>query len=50
METRGETVDQGDDTGAKRHATLRGGAASLTATARRAQCTRHGGHAGEGAR
>ncbi|MER5429875.1 DUF6380 family protein [Streptomyces sp. NPDC002588] len=33
-----------------RHATLRSGAASLTATARRAECTYRGGAAGEGAR
>ncbi|MFD4570849.1 DUF6380 family protein [Streptomyces sp. NPDC058417] len=36
--------------GETRYATLRSGAASLTATARRAECNRHGGTAGEGAR
>ncbi|MEU2286604.1 DUF6380 family protein [Streptomyces sp. NPDC013178] len=46
----GDKVDQGDVTGEKRHATLRCGAASLTATARRAEAGRHGGRAGEGAR
>ncbi|MGW2519117.1 DUF6380 family protein [Streptomyces sp. NPDC001617] len=39
---------QGDSGGEKRHATLRTGTASLTATADRAQL-KHGGHAGEGA-
>ncbi|MEU6064126.1 MULTISPECIES: DUF6380 family protein [Streptomyces] len=41
---------QGDSTGEKRHATLRCGAASLTATACRAPFNQHGGHAREGAR
>ncbi|MEV5437007.1 DUF6380 family protein [Streptomyces sp. NPDC052682] len=36
--------------GAKRQATLRRRAASLTTTAGRARGTRHGGRAGEGAR
>lgn len=45
-----ETADQGDGTGEKRCATLRRGAASLTATARRAECKRHGRRTGEGAR
>ena len=40
---------QGDPPGEKRHATLRPGAASLTATAGRARF-HHGGRAGEGAR
>ncbi|MGW3118366.1 DUF6380 family protein [Streptomyces sp. NPDC001107] len=40
---------QGDATGEKRHATLRAGTASLTATADRARFD-HGGRAGEGAR
>ncbi|MEU1183388.1 DUF6380 family protein [Streptomyces sp. NPDC005820] len=52
----GDTVGQGDAAGesagtdGKRHATLRCGAASLSATARRAQFTYHGRAAGEGAR
>jgi hypothetical protein len=50
MDTQDDTVDQGDVTGEKWQATLRCGAASLTATARRAQFERHGGRAGEGAR
>ncbi|MFF4501328.1 DUF6380 family protein [Streptomyces sp. NPDC001401] len=40
---------QGDSTDEKRHATLRTGTASLTATADRAPFN-HGGRAGEGAR
>ncbi|MFI1721721.1 DUF6380 family protein [Streptomyces sp. NPDC020489] len=40
---------QGDAAGEHCHATLRSGAASLTATAGRASFT-HGGRAGEGAR
>ncbi|WP_373311872.1 DUF6380 family protein [Streptomyces aurantiogriseus] len=44
----GDKVDQGDVTGEKWHATLRCGAASLTATARRAEVRRPGGRAGEG--
>ncbi|MET7475851.1 DUF6380 family protein [Streptomyces sp. NPDC005648] len=40
---------QGESGGEKRHATLRTGTASLTATADRAQ-HQHGGRAGEGAR
>ncbi|MFE7650545.1 DUF6380 family protein [Streptomyces phaeoluteigriseus] len=51
MDPRGDNdVDQGDAAGEKRHATLRRGAASLTATARRAEFDRHGGRTGEGAR
>ncbi|MFF3935730.1 DUF6380 family protein [Streptomyces phaeofaciens] len=49
MDTVGDTMGRGDATGEKRHATLRSGAASLTATARRAGFTHHGGYAGEGA-
>jgi Family of unknown function (DUF6380) len=41
---------QGDSTGEKRHATLRPGTASLTATACRALFKYRGGRAGEGAR
>ncbi|MEU7664918.1 DUF6380 family protein [Streptomyces lincolnensis] len=41
---------QGDATGEKRHATLRWGTASLTATACRGRFTTHGGCSGEGAR
>ncbi|MER6352703.1 DUF6380 family protein [Streptomyces sp. NPDC001634] len=41
---------QGDSTGEKRQATLRCGAASLTATTRRASFKHHGGPAGEEAR
>ncbi|MFD7133358.1 DUF6380 family protein [Streptomyces sp. NPDC059894] len=44
-----DPADRGDGTGEKRHATLRRGAASLTATACRAPFPRHGGRAGEGA-
>ncbi|MHC3471351.1 DUF6380 family protein [Streptomyces sp. 7R007] len=40
----------GDATGEKRHATLRQGAASLTATACREPFNQLGGRAGEGAR
>ncbi|WP_371330297.1 DUF6380 family protein [Streptomyces sp. TP-A0356] len=40
---------QGDSIGEKRQATLRCGAASLTATARRASFTHDGGPAGEDA-
>ncbi|WP_405867116.1 MULTISPECIES: DUF6380 family protein [unclassified Streptomyces] len=40
---------QGDATGEKRHATLRTGTASLTATVCRARFN-HGSRAGEGAR
>ncbi|WP_443064515.1 DUF6380 family protein [Streptomyces sp. NBC_00582] len=56
MGTVGDTVGQGDAAGEpagteeKRHATLRCGAASLSATARRAEFTYHGRAAGEGAR
>ncbi|MFF8970969.1 DUF6380 family protein [Streptomyces sp. NPDC014995] len=50
MDTLGETVGRGDGTADKRHATLRRGAASLTATARRAPLERRGGRAGEAAR
>ncbi|MFC4507472.1 MULTISPECIES: DUF6380 family protein [Streptomyces] len=46
----GDKPAQGDAVGEKRHATLRHGAASLTATARRAEFTYHRGSAGEGAR
>ncbi|WP_373306638.1 DUF6380 family protein [Streptomyces spinoverrucosus] len=45
-----DTLDQGDTGGEKRQATLRGGAASLTATACQGASTRHGRCAGEGAR
>ena len=41
---------QGDATGEKRHATLRSGTASLTATAGRAPFKHHGVRAGEGVR
>ncbi|MFB7336794.1 DUF6380 family protein [Streptomyces adustus] len=44
------TVGEGDSAGRMRHATLRSGAASLTATACRARFHRHDGTAGEGAR
>ncbi|MFH8799121.1 DUF6380 family protein [Streptomyces sp. NPDC017936] len=50
MDTRGDTAGRGERTGEKRRATLRCGAASLTATARRGACRRHGGRAGEDAR
>ncbi|WP_405915508.1 MULTISPECIES: DUF6380 family protein [unclassified Streptomyces] len=40
---------QGDSSGEKRHATLRGRAASLTATACRAPFNHHGAAVGEGA-
>ncbi|MFE0452691.1 DUF6380 family protein [Streptomyces sp. NPDC058914] len=49
MGTQDASAGRGDGTGEKRHATLRRGAASLTATTRRARCRRHGGRAGEGA-
>ncbi|MEU9381876.1 DUF6380 family protein [Streptomyces sp. NPDC048279] len=45
-----DEVGQADVTGEKRQATLRRGAASLTATARPAPLHRHGGWAGEAAR
>ncbi|MER7836958.1 DUF6380 family protein [Streptomyces sp. NPDC096040] len=45
-----DKVGQADSTGEKRQATLRRGAASLTATARSAPFHRHGGRAGEAAR
>ncbi|MFG2937741.1 DUF6380 family protein [Streptomyces sp. NPDC048282] len=45
-----DKVGQGDSTGEKRQATLRCGAASLTATARPVPFRRGGGQAGEGAR
>ncbi|MGW1721573.1 DUF6380 family protein [Streptomyces sp. NPDC002306] len=45
-----DNVGQGDSTGEMRHATLRSGAASLTATACRARFERHDRSAGEGAR
>ncbi|MFF7639408.1 DUF6380 family protein [Streptomyces canus] len=41
---------QGDVTGEKRHATLRSGTASLTATAGRAPFEHHGVRAGEDVR
>ncbi|MEX1659053.1 MULTISPECIES: DUF6380 family protein [Streptomyces] len=41
---------QGDVTGEKRHATLRSGTASLTATVGRAPFEHHGVRAGEGVR
>ncbi|MEU0117115.1 DUF6380 family protein [Streptomyces bobili] len=51
MGPRGDNaVEQGRTAGEKRHATLRRGAASLTATAGRAEFDRHGGRTGEGAR
>ncbi|WP_374701493.1 DUF6380 family protein [Streptomyces maremycinicus] len=49
MEATGDKVGQGDSTGEKRHATLRCGAASLTATASGAEFTHHGRSAREGA-
>ncbi|WP_219917719.1 MULTISPECIES: DUF6380 family protein [Streptomyces] len=45
-----DKTGQGDSTGEKRHATLRAGTASLTATADRAPFDQHGRRAGEGAR
>ncbi|WP_374106259.1 DUF6380 family protein [Streptomyces sp. TRM70350] len=45
-----DTLGQSDADGEKRRATLRGRAASLTATACHGASTRHGGRAGEGAR
>ncbi|MER5528521.1 DUF6380 family protein [Streptomyces sp. NPDC002677] len=45
-----DKVGQAEPTGEKRQATLRCGAASLTATARPAPFHRHGGRAGEAAR
>ncbi|MEV7993133.1 DUF6380 family protein [Streptomyces sp. NPDC086077] len=45
-----DSLGQGDADGGKRHATLRGRMASLTATACRGAVTRRGGSAGEGAR
>ncbi|WP_371270758.1 DUF6380 family protein [Streptomyces sp. yr375] len=50
MDTAGDTVGQGDATAEKRCATLRSGAASLSATARGAEFTHHGRPAREGAR
>ncbi|MFG3515085.1 DUF6380 family protein [Streptomyces bobili] len=51
MDPRGDDArEQGDAAGEKRHATLRRGAASLTATVGRAEFDRHGGRTGEGAR
>ncbi|MFF9061962.1 DUF6380 family protein [Streptomyces sp. NPDC101213] len=50
MDPRGDHAGPGDVTGEERHATLRRAAASLTATARRAESGRRGGHAGEDAR
>ncbi|WP_460071271.1 DUF6380 family protein [Streptomyces sp. YKOK-I1] len=47
---RGAAAGETTGTDGKRHATLRCGAASLSATARRAQFTYHGRAAGEGAR
>ncbi|WP_406005686.1 DUF6380 family protein [Streptomyces sp. NBC_00637] len=49
MDATGDDVGQGDPTGEKRHATLRCGAASLTATAGGAECEHHGRSAREGA-
>ncbi|MFI7498696.1 DUF6380 family protein [Streptomyces sp. NPDC049687] len=55
METADDKAVRGDFPGEaagtmeKRHATLRCGAASLTATVRRAEFKHHGGSAGEGA-
>ncbi|MFE0514503.1 DUF6380 family protein [Streptomyces sp. NPDC058964] len=45
-----DNTAQGDCTGEKRHATLRCGAASLTATACRALFNQHGGRARKDAR
>ncbi|MER6347071.1 DUF6380 family protein [Streptomyces sp. NPDC001595] len=45
-----QTVDPGDDTVEKRHATLRRTAASLTAAARPGRFPRRGRRSGEGAR
>jgi hypothetical protein len=50
MDVPGKDVDHGDATGEKRRATLRCGAASLTATTRGAACKHHGRPAREGAR
>ncbi|MGW0945344.1 DUF6380 family protein [Streptomyces sp. NPDC002623] len=50
MDAAGDTVGQGDSTGEKRRATLRCGAASLTATACGAKFKHHGRPAREGAR
>ncbi|WP_416977268.1 DUF6380 family protein [Streptomyces sp. T028] len=55
-DTEADTVGRGDAAGepagtdGKRHATLRCGVASLSATARRAEFTYHARAAGEGAR
>ncbi|MFE7168492.1 DUF6380 family protein [Streptomyces sp. NPDC057616] len=45
-----DKTGQGDSIGEMRHATLRAGTASLTATACRAPFNHRGGRAGEGAR
>ncbi|WP_373294458.1 DUF6380 family protein [Streptomyces albiflavescens] len=45
-----DNLGQGESIGEKRHATLRGRVASLTATACRARFNHHGGFLGEGAR
>lgn len=50
MDAAGDTVGQGDGIGEKRHATLRCGAASLTATTGGAAFKHHGRSAREGAR
>ncbi|MEV1061940.1 DUF6380 family protein [Streptomyces sp. NPDC050263] len=50
MDAADDKVDQGDSTCEKRHATLRCGAASLTATACGAEFKHHGRPAREGAR
>ncbi|MEU5770119.1 DUF6380 family protein [Streptomyces asoensis] len=49
MDTASDTEDRGDRTGGKRHATLRSGAASLTATTGGAEFDHHGRSAREGA-
>ncbi|MEU4876377.1 DUF6380 family protein [Streptomyces sp. NPDC021608] len=50
MDAAGDGHGRGGAAGEKRRATLRCGAASLTATARGAQFKHHGGPAREGAR
>ncbi|MGW2046164.1 DUF6380 family protein [Streptomyces sp. NPDC001858] len=50
MDASGDKLGQGDSTGEKRRATLRCGAASLTATASGAEFKHHGRPAREGAR
>ncbi|WP_442819033.1 DUF6380 family protein [Streptomyces sp. NBC_01235] len=50
MDAASDKVGQGDSSGEKRHATLRSGAASLSATACGAEFKHHGRPAREGAR